>query len=73
MLSYAGVQNQVRLTAQATGRDLAGRPGREQTRKGKAVSAASRPAGSRSDREHDRVFPDKPYRIIPGKGAFDPL
>jgi len=26
MLSYAGVQNQVRLTAQATGRDLAGRP-----------------------------------------------
>src|SRR5205823_9522238 len=48
-------------------------PGREQTRKGKAVSAASRPVGSRSDREHDRVFPDKPYRIIPRKGAFDPL
>jgi len=47
--------------------------GREQTRKGKPASAASRPVGSRSNRQHDRVFPDEFYRITPKKGGFDLL
>jgi len=63
MLSYAGVQDKCAWQHRPRAATWPGAPGREQTRKGTAASAAS----------GRWAFPDRSYRITPKKGGFDPL